>query len=213
VAKAVIIVRGLDIDYGMPEGERHNLEITRELTNHLVQICEELVAAGATHVELVSIKNQEETAIPDSYFSNLSFTYCELHEAYALLLRALAPNWTLGEFTLKGNFGVAICDIRSDLGFDMSSYLIRSEVKSAPEEAWQGDASVSREHEAYILETIKNITRLQKRDISVFNTAVILPEDNRVWRVLLQAAAREHTTNIGAYILDRDAILRTLLDL
>jgi hypothetical protein len=213
VAKAVVIVRGLDIDYGMPEGERNNLKITLELTNHLVSICEELIAAGATHIMLVGTEKQEEAAILVSYFPNITFDYCNLHEAYALLLHVLAPSWTHGEFTLTSNFGIAYCEICSDSGFDMYSYLIRHGVKSTSEEAGLGCVSTGRGHEEYILEMIKHITRFQKHGISVFNTAVIIPEDNHVWRVLLQAVARERMTNIGAYILDREIMLRTLLNL
>jgi hypothetical protein len=209
MTKAVIIVHGLDIDYGMPEGKRSNLTITLELTNHLVVICEELIGAGATHVELIGIENQEEMAILDSYFSDISFAYCELHEAYPSLLRVLPPNWTISEFTLEGDFGIAICE-SSDSGFDMNSYLITHGVKP---EAWLGAVGTGPGHQEYILEMIKNITRLQKHGISVFNTAVILPEDNHIWRVLLQAAGLERTTNIGAYVLDRDVMLRALLNL
>lgn len=210
MAKAVIIVRGLDVDYGMPGGKRNNLEITLELTNHLVSICEELIAAGATQIVLAGINKQEETAILDSYFPDISFTYWELHEVYASLLRVLPPNWTIGEFTLENDFGIAYCEVRGDSGFDMDSYLMTHEVRS---EAWLGGAGTGPGHEEYILEMIKNITRLQKHGIPVYNTAVILPEDHHVWRVLLQAAGRERTTNIGAYVLDRDVILGALLDL
>ncbi len=213
MTKAVIVVHGLDVDYGMPEGKRNNLEITLELTNHLVPICEELIAAGATYVVLVGIDKQEEMAILASYFPNITFDYYNLHEAYASVLYALPPSWTLGEFTLEGDFGIAYCEIRSDSGLTMDSYIIRHGAKLTPEQSWLGGVGTGRRHEEYILEMIRNITRFQKHGIPVYNTAVILPEDNHVWRVLLQAAGLERTTNIGAYVLDRDAMLRALLNL
>ena len=95
----------------------------------------------------------------------------------------------------------------------MDSYVIRHGMEPAPEEMWLGSVGVGYGHEDLILDMIRKVTGLQKRDISVFNTAVILPEDNHVWRILLQAAARERTTNIGAYVLNRDLALKALLNL